>query len=828
MRLAPELKRSTISDVLRGKSAPTIEFVVAFVDACHKFSADGMALDPLQVDLALWRERWMIFQRDLGAARRSATPPDRQLDGLAEIEGGILIAAGNVPLVRDIGDLRLIGVHHAVSPNDDAAPSPAPYVKRDIDQQLAKALARPGFVLLVGDSTAGKTRSAFEAALRVVPDHFLVAPQDRESVRAAIGFAAARPQAVLWLDDLERFLGRDGFTRARVAQLLMGTGHHRIILATMRATEAARYSGSASDPPGYASQAALDTLAQASRFHLDRMLTAAERSRVQQAAADSRQIASAVPHLATLGLAEYLAAGPRLYAAWKESRAVGTHRLGAALVTAAIDCHHAGLTGPLPQELLGAVAELHLASEHGTGAEPPAEAWAWASRAMAGMPALLTRTTTGDRFVVFDYLVDVTQRHQQPSNFPADTVLALVSEYASLDDLMRIAVAAFDHGRFQAAADAYHRAYQTVLHSHGGRHPTALDTRDRHAFVLRRLGRLPEAIAEHREVVVIRKETLGSGHPDTLLSQNNLGAALYQNGDWHEAEAEFTAVLARRLRVLGPADPQTLRSHSNHATVLYDLGRWREARDAAALALHGRARLLGDRHPHTLISRNNYGLILHAMGQLDQALAEHNTALQHRTEILGPEHPDTLESSHNRASVLYSQQLFAKAEEEHKAVFQGRLTRLGPAHPDTVDAASRHALGLSANGRLIEAQTQAEQFLETAITYLGERHPYTLDIRNTLGIVLARSHDYTNAIAQHEMAATGYASKLGPRHPYTLKALYYQAIAETGSGRDRIAQERLAGVLGVQQEELGPSHPDTQITQAALTRTIGKPPAGHR
>ena len=92
---------------------------------------------------------------------------------------------------------------------------------RDVDGELQRRLAVSGFVLVVGDSTAGKSRAASEA-IAVLPDHVLVVPQNRESISVAIDKAAGTRRCVLWLDDLERYLGPGGLTRAGVARVVAG------------------------------------------------------------------------------------------------------------------------------------------------------------------------------------------------------------------------------------------------------------------------------------------------------------------------------------------------------------------------------------------------------------------------------------------------------------------------------------------------------------------------------------------------------------------------------------------------------------------------------
>ena len=101
--------------------------------------------------------------------------------------------------------------------------------------ELRERLAAGGFVLLVGDSTAGKTRAAFEAVRGTLADHVLIRPAARDAVAAAVGRAARERRCVLWLDDLESYLGAGGLTAAQAGRLLAGPGHHRVIVATIRA-----------------------------------------------------------------------------------------------------------------------------------------------------------------------------------------------------------------------------------------------------------------------------------------------------------------------------------------------------------------------------------------------------------------------------------------------------------------------------------------------------------------------------------------------------------------------------------------------------------------
>jgi hypothetical protein len=107
----------------------------------------------------------------------------------------LVLADGRLPKVRDITDPVLLGVHKAASGHllagqpgsgDSAGEHVPVYVPRDIDNSLRERLAAGGFVLLVGDSAAGKTRAAFEAMGATLPGHVLIVPANRDAVPTAV------------------------------------------------------------------------------------------------------------------------------------------------------------------------------------------------------------------------------------------------------------------------------------------------------------------------------------------------------------------------------------------------------------------------------------------------------------------------------------------------------------------------------------------------------------------------------------------------------------------------------------------------------------------
>ena len=135
-------------------------------------------------------------------------------------------------------DPRRLGVHAAISvPGvpDQVLPE---YVPRDIDTaefgvraRLAAAAERGGFMLLVGGSSVGKTRTAVEAIRALLPDWWLVHPAGPGEVAA---LAQARtPRVVVWLDELQRYLDGDHGLTGGVVRALLSAPHLPVIIGTL-------------------------------------------------------------------------------------------------------------------------------------------------------------------------------------------------------------------------------------------------------------------------------------------------------------------------------------------------------------------------------------------------------------------------------------------------------------------------------------------------------------------------------------------------------------------------------------------------------------------
>ena len=356
------------------------------------------------------------------------------------------LAAGLARAVR-VGDadLRQLGVHRAISvPGVPAGAQPV-YVTRDFDTSesglralVSTAAARSGFVLLVGGSSVGKTRSAAEAVKELLAGWVLFHPAGPEELTALTWQPPTR--AVIWLDEIQRYLGGPaGLTGGAVRALLSAPGP-LVIIGTLwpewHSIYTALPASVGADP--YAREREVLALADVAR--VDEEFSPAEQTRAATAAGSDRQIAAVI----TGGrrLAQALAAAPDLVAHWDNARTAEPYAW--AVLTAALDATRLGVQAPLPADLLRAAAPGYCTSRQQAIAPP---GWfeaglAYATRPLRGAAAALDPAPAAmgqvSGYIPADYLVQRATR-ERGATIPASTWEALTAAALSLQDTGRLA-----------------------------------------------------------------------------------------------------------------------------------------------------------------------------------------------------------------------------------------------------------------------------------------------------------------------------------------------------------------------------------------------------
>lgn len=429
------------------------------------------------------------------------------------------------PLARD-WDVRASGVHaaHGASDKEDVTP----YVRRDSDAQLRRYLLQAsehgGVVLVLGDSTAGKTRTAHQSLQENLPEWKIATPRSSADLaRLAHVVKKCRFPCVIWLDEFQSFLGLNGLEPGLLAEF----EHLCVpIVATMRTADYDSLVPSGQDTefrdsvsPWQAGVGA-QVLRSCRLVELQRIWSESELARAREC--DDERVVEAARRHSDFGVAEYIAAGPLLWREWRHAwRAGGElsngHPRGAALVAAAIDLARVGISCS-SETLLAQVHEYYLMSAGGPvlRPEPLHIAMAWCAKVRLGVSSLLVPDRNGT-WKPFHYLLDKCQQGVGNSTIP-DFLWEAALENADDEDRYRIGVNAYPE-----KSDIAEAAWRPLAEAG---FPAA-------AFSLGILmlgsGRLGEAETLYRE----------AASRNHSLAMNNLGALLVQDGRTEEAENWF-------------------------------------------------------------------------------------------------------------------------------------------------------------------------------------------------------------------------------------------------------------------------------------------------
>ncbi|WP_369263514.1 tetratricopeptide repeat protein [Streptomyces sp. R35] len=562
-----------------------------------------------------------------------------------------------------------------------------------MDERLRHRIRDGGFVVLLGDSAAGKSRAAVEAIRATVPEHVLISPLTRAGVKAAVVATGEHQRWVLWLDDLKRFLGPDGLTRALVLQLLAEAGPDHLVLATMRAIEHLRYleaahpresatGGNVSEEHAAVEQAqdVRDLLEHADLIRVDRILSETE-LRNALAYADDLRIADAIEHAQRYGLAEYLAAGPECLAIWHNAWQSGGHLRGAALVATAVDARRAGITVGLPRTLLERLHGYYLQRHRGAALrpEPLNEAWDWATRPRLGTTGLLMPTTSENHVDVFDYLVDDVERSERADrDIPAELLTALLA-IADPTEMTRIAATASEFGHHEVELQAHRHAYDRRRVLLGVDHPDTVSSKHSVAFCLLSLGRLDESRPVWRGLIETYTRTLGTEHALVLRSRQGLANTLEPGSK----ERELRRICREYGHTLGPEHPWVISCHRNLVETLEDLGRHDEAMTERQRALHDLQQAHESMPGEPVNASHQIAFLLTQLGQLDAAEDKWREVLHRYLAELGTDHALTLRARHGLAWVEAERGLIHQARRSLQLLTEDYLRVLGPDHPWT-------------------------------------------------------------------------------------------------------------------------------------------------
>ncbi|MFD2078958.1 Tfp pilus assembly protein PilF [Actinopolymorpha cephalotaxi] len=436
----------------------------------------------------------------------------------------------------------------------------APYVRRPAaDGRLAALLNADSqpfpFVVVVGPSKAGKSRTVVEAVRSVLGgrDPGVFVPGSGEELAEVLREEEALPRGrqpwVIWLDDVTAadlvHLSADTLDRA---------ARHAMIVASMTDERWDQVLDSHGDVAATAKAA----LRRATKVPLDFELTVRER-------AEAEQLYPQLQINASIG--EALIGGDQLVAKFRAGR--DREPAGYTIVQAAVDARRAGLNRPLTESELRGLYPLYLRRVR-IDLDPTTalfeEGMAWATEPVASEVSLLSQvgggagsaggaggagvahgalgsslgSTTGPgtrakptenpdgALEVLDYVVAIEEgRHGQEARPVFDAMWQELIAAVPPDDAFDIGIGASLRGNQSAAELAFRKVLDL---DHAGEAPRAANNL---GLLLRERGDVAGARAAFQKAI-------DSGHPDVMpRAANNLGALLRQQGDVSGARGAY-------------------------------------------------------------------------------------------------------------------------------------------------------------------------------------------------------------------------------------------------------------------------------------------------
>jgi hypothetical protein len=394
------LAKSTVGEIVKGRRLPTKGKLLTFLAVCRVSAAD------VPQWLAAWeRASTANLAKPAGAVRVADTRPGR------------------------------LGVHAAIQVADVTTELPT-YIPRDIDGALRSSLAAGAqegcFILLVGGSSVGKTRTLYEGILSVLPSWWLIQPATAGEIRALVQAPTSR--TIVWLDDMHQYLGAEDDLAATIRTLL---NSGMVIVGTVWSDEylaRVRLRSGAGDNRHDADKKVLE-LAQI--FDLPPVLSPDEEVRARELAATDKRLKVALDTV-SYGLTQVLAAGPALVRWWENS----PDPFGAAVITAAVDARRLGMRTPVTRSFLAAAIPGYLTARQRALAP---ENWLdralnYAMTPLYGAASALSPVDAGEvgkvsGFTVADYLVHHGLRARRTACPPESLWKALVAHVEDPRDM---------------------------------------------------------------------------------------------------------------------------------------------------------------------------------------------------------------------------------------------------------------------------------------------------------------------------------------------------------------------------------------------------------
>jgi tetratricopeptide (TPR) repeat protein len=504
------------------------------------------------IEPLLGRTQWAA---GVAASRRAAAPE---------------AVGGSLPDVADLS-LEQLRVHPPIAQ--------FPYYERASFGEALDQLRSKRKLLIVGRSMSGKTRLASETVKRLYPSFKLWRPTDGAAVARLLADGSSVKRTVIWLDDLERFVGAGGLHLAHLDALWERSN---VIVATVRGGVLDQMTDAM---PGRPTGADLIPW-----FGPPVWLTPWTEAEVTDALATSRKELprqSVIEH----GLSGYLGGAPLLLRKLNIARSEDSAAY--AVLQAVADLAMCGLAGGISRSN---VPRALLLRHRSLSDKEIADAISWCTEPIAGSLTVLNRDADHDQLSLPDPILERFEDAEElrvpveawtlAMDLASDTELVSIGERAYDDGLLDVALAAWRRSSTVEAAYNLGLALQELEDQSAWEEAERVLRRvtvdDTYPLALTSLGIVLEKLAGGTESYVAEAHALyrRAAEHDEPVAVFNAGACAMRAKEygWEEEAERYL----RRAHDLGhDLAPSRL------AQLLHDVGRIREAEAMLEVAATG-------------------------------------------------------------------------------------------------------------------------------------------------------------------------------------------------------------------------------------------------
>ncbi len=285
-----------------------------------------------------------------------------------------------------------------------------------------------------------------------------------------------------------------------------------------------------------------------------------------------------------------------------------------------------------------------------------------------------------------------------------------------------------------------------------------------------------------------------------------LGNALVAASIYPEAEAQLRTALDLRKKLFGAHDLTTAESMNDLATLFYHTGKFAEAEELLKTAIAIREKIIDLNDPKIALNLNDLGTIYYSVGNLDEADQCFRNALGRYQNYFRRDNQYTASTLSNIGSILFSRKKYNEAIPfftESMEMYQ-RLN--GKSDAKLIAPMTNLALTFVQTEEKEKAEEYYLSVLNLSRSIYGENHYSVSDAYHNLGVFNSRSGKPEKAIQLHTKALEIRLKLHGEEHRDTINSYISLGFALYRAGELEKGEKLIVKYLPILQNQLGANH----------------------